>query len=139
VVVQAATPVEVFTATAPHPPIVVESAVNATVPPVGTGETVAVKVTATPAVVGFAELVSAVDVEPCDTVRVKASVRDGSNSAVPENPARIVRDPMPRWAVVHDATPVEVSTATAPHPVIGELFSVNTTVPPLGTGFTVAV
>ena len=93
---QVATPVEVFTPTAPHPLIAVESAVNATVPPVGTGETVAVKVTAAPAVVGFAELVSAVDVEPCDTVRVKASAREGSNSAVPENPARIVRDPILR-------------------------------------------
>ena len=93
VVVQVATPVEVFTATAPHPLMVVEFAVNATVPPVGIGETVAVKVTAAPAVVGFAELVTAVDVEPCDTIRVKVSVRDGSNAAVPENPALIASDP----------------------------------------------
>jgi hypothetical protein len=137
--VHVATPVKVFTATAPHPLIVVESAVNATVPPVGAGETVAVKVTAAPAVVGFAELVTAVNVEPCDTVRLKVAVLEGSNAAVPEKPARIARDPTLRWVVVHDATPVVVSTATAPHPVIGELFSVNTTVPPLGTGFTVAV
>ena len=45
VVVQVATPVEVFTATVPHPLMVLEFAVNATVPASGAGVTVAVIVT----------------------------------------------------------------------------------------------
>jgi hypothetical protein len=63
VVVQVAAPVVVFTATVPQPVIVVEFAVNATVPASGAGVTVAVIVTDWPAPEGFGDMVNVVVVE----------------------------------------------------------------------------
>ena len=58
-----ATPVEVFTPTAPHPPIVIEFAVNATVPASGAGVTVAVIVTDCPNPDGLGDMANVVVVE----------------------------------------------------------------------------
>jgi hypothetical protein len=57
----------------------------------------------------------------------------------PEYVATIECGPAAPNATEHVATPVEVFTTTDPQPGITTLLSVNETVPPSGTGETVAV
>jgi protein involved in polysaccharide export with SLBB domain len=65
----------VLTATVPHAVIVVPPSVNATVPPSGTGDTVAVYVTGAPSAEGFAEDCKPVEVPVVPTAW--SSVDDG--------------------------------------------------------------
>jgi hypothetical protein len=71
-VLQVAMPLVGSTATGEHPEIEVPSAVNTTVPEVGAGETVAVKMTPPPMPLGFASATIAVVVVAALTVSVNA-------------------------------------------------------------------
>jgi hypothetical protein len=107
------------------------------VPLVGTGATVAVYVTAAPAVTGLRLDTTLVAVVAWVMVSVAEDAVLGSTVLVPEKIAPMVRAPTVVNDVVQDATPD--TTATVSHPEIDALFAVNATVPADPDGETVAV
>jgi hypothetical protein len=113
---------------------------NATVPPLGIGEIVAVKVTAVPAVDGFADEdnVVAVAVRGLTTCANAAEV-EPVKLPLPENAAVTLSVSAPVKLKVQVALPVAVDTGWAVQAVICFMLSENATVPPLGVGETVAV
>jgi hypothetical protein len=130
--------VPVFTPTFVHDPIAVPPRLKVREPPVGAGETVAVRVNPTPAVAGLALDETIVTVPEATVCCEMVADCEASNEPEPEYPAPMVLVPtLWNWVVVQVAVPPE--TGCAVHPAIGAPLAVNSTVPVAFEGVTVAV
>jgi hypothetical protein len=138
-----AVPVVVDTACAEQAVIWPALSVKATVPPSGVGETVAVKVTDSPVVDGFADDDNEVDVAvlvgALTTWANGVEVVDPAKVPTPENVAVMLSVSAVVKVKLQVAWPVVDDTACVAQPVIWPLLSVKATVPPSGVGETVAV
>src|SRR5262249_29588758 len=131
-------PVVVLTVTAPQPAIGFAPSSNAIVPPSGAGVTFARSVTGLVFSAGLADVVSVVVVPWLTTWESVPEVL-ARKKLWPPYAAVSACVPIVANVVKQVAVPVVASTGAAAQPEIVEAPSLNATVPPSGTGATVAV